>query len=206
MDAPAQVRLFEPTPEAVSALWRKFYERRQFYPGGLAINVPEFVALVTAPDTIIYEVGEFGGVIWFTGITTPDEVGPIGEPRCAGHVMIWDHQWLGRPELGRAVCGKVMHDFGLARIISDIPETNEYAIAYGKAVGFNVIGRFRRRFNVKGKWIDSVIMDLIPADLRDRSETQHGQRHRRLRSEGPEERRDLRGRGAQEVREVGREG
>lgn len=182
-----EVRPFEPTPDAVSALWRKFYERRHLYPNGLAINVPEFVALVTAPDTVIYEVGDFGGVIWFSGITPQQETSPIGEARCAGHVMIWDEAWLGRPDIGRAVCGKVMVDWGLARIISDIPETNHMAVSYGKQVGFNLIGKFRRRFNVKGKWIDSIIMDLIPQDLLAVSESEHGRRHRRVRGEDAEQ-------------------
>lgn len=164
------------TPEFMGRIQRKFFGFRNRFPEGMATNVLGLVEVLSAPDSAIYEIGDFGGVAYFNNITSLwDRTGFIPEASAGAHVMIWDRDYLRRPDVGQEIAKEVMETYKLVRLFTEIPQWNSLAIQYAKAIGFREIGRMRNRFKRQGQLHSGVLMDALRSDLEGAS---HGKSHR----------------------------
>jgi RimJ/RimL family protein N-acetyltransferase len=174
-----EFRLMEFTPEKMQRMWKEFKRRSHQYPNGLALDVTRFVGLMTEENTEVYEVGDFAGVVYFTGVVGKDEA-ELEEPRASSHILIWDKGYYGRADLVRRVVRYAMSKHGLSRVVSEIPAFNRMAIKMAERVGFQHVGVLRRRYKVADAWENSVVMDALASDLK---KAKQDGRHRRSRAE-----------------------
>jgi len=167
--AVAEYRIWHPTPETMPLLWEQFAKRRHLYPNGLAVDVAAFVDLMTAPDTVIYEMGDFEGVAYFTGVPDRADRPAFAEPSAMSHVLIWGTDYLKRADVARAIARDVMGRWQLRRLLTEIPAFNKMAVAFAKRVGFKEVGILRARHNIAGAWEASVVLDALASDLKEAS-------------------------------------
>jgi aminoglycoside 6'-N-acetyltransferase len=82
------------------------------------------------------------------------------DPACHG-------RGLGR-EVVRLVARWLLDERGHHRLVIDPARANEQAIRCYEAAGFRRVGVLREHWHdrVEGRWVDSVLLDLLAADLR----------------------------------------
>lgn len=174
-----EYRLVNPTPELVADLWKRFYRAKHGF--AYALRVDEFVALMTAQDTAIGIIGDYGGVVLLTDIVARDDQSTMIEPRASVHALYWDKSVMGKPEMATGLCLEAVRRWGLHRLIAEIPVNNSLASSYAVKVGFKPIGRLRKRLFVKGRWMHAMVYDALTEDLEAALGRQGDGRHRRVR-------------------------
>lgn len=177
-------RIVNPTPEMMADLARRFFQRRHLFAFDFGTNAPDLVEVFTAEDTVVYEVGSWGGVVYFTDIV-PGNSGERWrtEPIARYHVLIWDRGCLGKSYEATELCLDFMGRLNVHRLLAEVPSWNTMALYAAKRTGFKMIGKLRHRYLRAGEWHNSYVLDALPADLiKARTEHRDG-RHRRIRGQ-----------------------
>ncbi len=160
-----RIRPYEITPASMLRLWLKLQEHRKKLIGGDGDpeNITNFARWVTAEDTELFEVGDFGGIIFATD---------IGESYCGEiiarpHVFIWDKACFGKwKEIGEFIVG-FMQALGIYRLVAESPVAAPAERRLIEKMGFNRIGKIRNRLCVNGKRLDFYLYDFLIGDAED---------------------------------------
>lgn len=160
-------RLHRVTPDSVEALWERFNAARRHFAFGFGLDAVAFVELLMADDTVVYELGQLGGVIYFTQVLTPEAAGTSQEPVARVHVCIWERTLLGRAELATSVGLHFMRATGVRRLFAEVPVFNRLAISYAQRAGMKVVGALHQRARVTGtnRYVDSIVLNALVSDL-----------------------------------------
>ena len=162
-----EFREWRRTPDRVGELWAKFWERRHKFPAGDGDSLPLFLEMIYDPGTIIFELGEFGGVVIITQV--PQETRQHHERIAIPHFVIWDRQLFRVvvPELRKRLPW-FMRAYRLDRLLAESPVELRGIHRILEAIGFRKIGLFRqRKRQMDGKGIDMYLYDLLASDLED---------------------------------------
>jgi RimJ/RimL family protein N-acetyltransferase len=126
---------------------------------------PEIAArILTEPGTVVYELGDFGGIIIVTDLPSDDQ--EDGERIARPHIFIWDKACFGQTDALRAWALEMMRKLNIYRLVSEVPVTNRLALAFDGRMGFNRIGVLRdRRFKPDTAPVNCVLFDALQRDL-----------------------------------------
>lgn len=102
---------------------------------------------------IIYEVGQFQGILGFMDI--------IPEHKASVTLKLWDADRWGRDFIrdARAVCAAVMDEFKLTRLATETPDPRVVKIA--RLGGFTIEGVRPKDFRWNGDYYDTTVMGLV---------------------------------------------
>lgn len=102
---------------------------------------------------LVYEMGDFGGMICFYEI--------VPGHKCGLTWQLWDTDLWGPGFVkeGRKVCAMVMDEFKLIRIGSQTADPR--VVKLTKMVGFEVEGCQRKIFKQNGKLYDSTMLGMV---------------------------------------------
>jgi hypothetical protein len=154
-------------PPTIGRIYAKAREHRHTAPFGMGHD-PEIAArILTEPGTVVYELGEFGGILIVTDVPEAEEA---GEERVARpHILIWDAACYRMADEIRAFAAQWMQERRVHRLVAEISAKNATALAFVERFGFNRVGVFRHRVQAwDGKTTDSVIFDALRSDLTER--------------------------------------
>ncbi len=157
-------RIVEPTQENIGALYGKFHQNKEHFPDSL-LDLSTFIEIMTAGDSVLYEVGDFAGVVYFTDVCTPEDV-PMGDAIAQTHIFLWDKDYLGKSVILRKLGLDFMARFGIHRLFAEIPPENVMATRLAELVGFKRVGVLRERERHGDKMVDSQLFDALQSDLR----------------------------------------
>lgn len=150
----------------IGRLYAKAHEQRHVAPFGIGHDPNILAKVLLEPDTMVYELGEFGGVLIVTDVPGKED---SGEERVARpHVLVWDTSCYRMADEIRAFAAQWMRERRVHRLLAEITATNDRALAFVGKVGFNRVGVFRKRQGWDGEPTDSVIFDALYSDLVER--------------------------------------
>jgi len=102
---------------------------------------------------IIYEVGEFQGILGFLDI--------VAEHKASVTLKLWGREAWGRNFMreARALLALVMDEFRLTRLATETPDPRVVTMA--RMAGFAVEGVRPKDFKWDGKYFDTTVMGLV---------------------------------------------
>ena len=106
---------------------------------------------------IIYEVDD-------VGILSIDNI-VVSKMQCNAHLVFWDRKLRGREDLVRQMCEYAFDEFGLRRIVVEIPLHSMPVVKFVERVGFQKEGRLREAAWHDGEWWDMFMFSLLRSDL-----------------------------------------
>lgn len=153
------LKLFEPVRDLnkLAAFYQKLREFPYFFDGRVKDNPYRFSQILAAESSRAFELGDFGGIIYFTNIT------PKGN--AFANIAIWDEELLGRPELGVAAGLAVARAFDLHRLDATIIELNTPAITYATKLGFQHEGTIREVVWYNDHWENLVYLGVLRDEM-----------------------------------------
>lgn len=160
-DIPLRRRSFIGDTKGLYALYQRLRETPRFWDDRYKDDPFLFANMILASNTVVLEVGDAAGVIYFAGITPGFSA--------VANIAIWDPAYLGRPDIGVAACHAIMTGYDLQRLDAWIMEKNNAAIRYAEAVGFKLEGIIRRQVWYNGGWENLALLGLLREELNGRS-------------------------------------
>jgi hypothetical protein len=155
-DLDSLVKVMKLTQERIDLIWNRVQNLPYIFNDFNRGDKNQFVGIFLRPDTIAYEVGDYG-IIYFTDVLPP--------VNACGHILFWDRSFKDRSNVGKYIARKVFNEFGVHRITSIIPVFNRAAVLFAKKIGFKVEGVNREVVFSLGKWHDTVMLSLLERDL-----------------------------------------
>ena len=116
-----------------------------------------FYAFCASQGTVLFEVGDFGGVFWLANAV-------VGK-RATIHVVLWDPDCLGKPQRAAQIVRDVFNMWKLRRLDAFVPATNLRACKYAARVGFQLEGILRKADTYDGKTTDIAVYSLTKEEV-----------------------------------------
>jgi len=159
------IRRLEQTDENIGRLWAKFWEHRHQFPLGTGDSLDRFIPWACSPNTVIHELDDFGGVVYWTGIFKPPPP-DMGEASAYLHVFIWDRKVFGKWRDLRKARAWFLDDVGIDRAYSlNVESESKLAQKMLLRLSFRKIGAIRRMRQPNGSTHDMALYELIRADI-----------------------------------------
>ncbi len=157
-------RLVRPDSDYLPKLHAKFQgPQRGSFPDSI-LATKGFMDMMTDERTLIFEIGEFDGVVYFTDIMLPSDVEQVDRVAQV-HIYMWNPKQYRQPEIIAEIIGQFMAATKVHRVFAEIPFRNSMAVHLAEAVGFKKIGRLRQRVLYRGQWDDSWLFDVLASDV-----------------------------------------
>ena len=161
-----RVRLRSTTPADVTVLHTILCTPNvaQWWPNVTREECEEIVTRADVPAFVVEFDGDAIGVIQYSEEQDPDY-------EHAGIDVAIHDAWQGRglgTDAVRTLARHLIHDRGIHRVTIDPAAANARAIRSYEKVGFRPVGIMRQyERGGDGTWHDGLLMDLLPADLRE---------------------------------------
>lgn len=143
------------SPEKLKQVWKMLKRQRTLFSDLTTNDVSNFVAAVTSPNAIWFEVREEGtmvGIIWFGDLHLITD--------CEAHMVFFDRNILEKKDLCIEVMRWMFHNFPLERISVNPPMMYKKTIYFLKVVGFKQEGLKRRSTLIGGRWWDQAMFGI----------------------------------------------
>ena len=145
----------EPTAEQLSSIVTRLLGDYLYAPDELrdAVTMTRLVNSYWGGSNIIYEVGEFQGILGILDI--------VPEHKASVTLKLWGKERWGRDFVreARGLLSLVMGEFGLVRLATETPDSRVVSMA--KLAGFSEEGKRLKDFKWNGNYYDTTVMGLV---------------------------------------------
>ena len=146
----------EPTAEQLSSIVTRLLGDYLYAPDELrdAVTMTRLVNSYWGGSNIIYEVGEFQGILGILDI--------VPEHKASVTLKLWGREAFGRNFVreARSLLALVMDSFGLVRLATETPDEPR-VVPLAKLAGFIEEGKRFKDFRWNGKYYDTTVMGLV---------------------------------------------
>jgi len=136
---------------------KETYEKVAEYLPDIWKDAASFYTLYQSVDSAFFEVGNFDGVFWLTGI--------IPGWKATGHVVLWSRRVLKQHIRAKEVIRELFSLYSLKRLDSYIPIRLRGAQRYAERLGLSLEGVLRKQALFNGGPEDIAVYSLIKEDL-----------------------------------------
>lgn len=146
--------------EKIDQIWRMLRRSRTLFSDLTMDDVPNFIASITSPDSMWFEVRQNGvmiGIIWF------GELHQVID--CQAHMVFFDRKPAEKRELCMKVVKWMFHNWPLERMTVMPPVMYTRTVRFLKDAGFKQEGLKRRSALIGGRWWDQAMFGITRSEV-----------------------------------------
>ena len=147
------------TPEKIKQVWKMLKRQRTLFSDLTTNDVSNFVNVITAPNSIWFEVREHGAIV---GLVFFSDLHQIVD--CTAHMVFFDRNIMEKQKVCVMLIQWMFREFPLQRMSVTPPRLYKKTIHLLKTIGFQQEGLKRRASLIGGRWWDQAMFGLTRAE------------------------------------------